>query len=84
MVPDNYIFIYSYKNMPLFWCSPSSYDVIHTKKQITKLIRTYFKIIRVRKPLYTSLIPGDCGAITCGELAIYILRRQQSERNKSK
>ena len=70
--------------MPLFWYVPSNYDIMHTKKQITKLIRNYFKLIRVRKPLYTSLIPGDCGAITCGELAIYILRRQQSERSKSK
>ena len=84
MEPDNYIFTYTMKNIPIFWNVPSCYETKHLQHRLSKLIRVYFKLIRTKTLSYTFLIPGDCGAITCGELAMYIIRREQIIRKNIK
>ena len=82
MTPSQDGFIYDLQYYPLFITRPSQTDKSLFDRGLNRLVRRYYKLLRseTRSLSHQSVIHSQTGIVTCGELAMIILRRDNLRR----
>jgi hypothetical protein len=78
---NNEKFTFTLENAPLFFAPPTDKSRKLFDCEFNSLVRLYFRLMRKNKNLSCNFVlPTCCGAITCGELAIIMIRRHHQKR----
>lgn len=73
-------FVYSIDNAPVFFMAPTEAERKFFQRHKNSITRKYYKMMRFKKNIsHTTFINADC-AITCGEMAMILIRQSHLRR----
>ncbi len=77
-------FEWTWNDAPLFYTKPNAYENDVFASHFHALVRSFYKGLRTCPNLtHDSIVPNNMGfSLTCGELAIMIIRRNHAKREQ--